>query len=234
MDYDRYAYVRNNPLIYVDPGGHTPWLLIPVAIIFLVGLSGDSALYEKTGPGNDIAVDAAVRSLFGPYDWFRTTQDCFNGDCSVIDVIFAAAPVVSGGLSKLADLAKISPGIEKLPGIDSLLTKLNHASEDVRLGAQGELAYLLSHKDEVAEVGKSFGGGLEMDFVLKDGTFVNVKNYNWASYNEFTLGKEIENMLAQAEKYRQFNPTAIRLYFTSKPPQRVIDALKAAGLDVGY
>jgi hypothetical protein len=104
----------------------------------------------------------------------------------------------------------------------------------VKLGAQGELAYLLAHQDEVAEVGKSFGRGLEMDFVLKDGTFVNVKNYNWESYNDFTLGMETQNMIDQAYKYLEFDPSAIKLFFTYKPPQRVIDELLAAGILVEW
>jgi RHS repeat-associated protein len=234
QNWDRYAYVNNSPTMYIDESGRVPILaLVLVGAIVLFGLSADTPQYENNS-GNVLIVDIAARGLFDPYDWLRTAQDCYNGNCNASDIAFAALPFLSGGYKKLADLAKLSPGIEKIPGLDTLLTKLNHSSDMVRLGAKGELDYLLAHQDEIAEIGKKFGGGLEMDFVLKDGTFVNVKNYNWKNYNSFTLDREVQNMIDQADKYRQFDPTAIELHFTSKPPQRVIDRLEEASILVDW
>jgi RHS repeat-associated protein len=42
---DRYGYVYNNPLSYIDPSGNFPWVIIPIGIMFLGGsmiLSGDT------------------------------------------------------------------------------------------------------------------------------------------------------------------------------------------------
>ena len=231
---DRYAYVNNSPLVYVDSSGHfaIPWALIAV-LVFIGILPGDTGPYE-TDPFTDAIGEASLRMAVDPIDWVYTGADCLTGECTVTDVLWAALPFMSGGIKKLADLAKIAPGIDKISGIDTLITKLNHSSDTVRAGAKAELDYLLSHQDEVAEVGKKFGGGLEMDFVLKDGTFVNVKDYNWDSYNAYTLDWEIEKMIEQAQKYDQFNPTAMMIHFTSKPPQTVIDKLTEAGIQVDW
>jgi len=224
--WDRYAYVNNSPLIYVDPSGHDAvgWPLIAV-FIFLLTLPGDTGPYEAS-PLNEAVSELSLRFV-DPIDWLYTGIECIAGECDGTDVLLAMAPGIPGGSRQLAKLAKI-------PGIETLIKKLNHKSDTVKLGAQGELDYLLEHQDEVAEVGREFGGGLEMDFVLKDGTFVNVKNYTWESYNSFTLNREIQRMISQANEYRQFNPTAIQLHFRNKPPQQVIDQLTEAGIVVDW
>ena len=81
-DYDRYAYVRNNPIIYVDDDGHIP---IPVIIaiigfgLFMSQYPGDGiSAAQNPGDGGVMAVGFAL--MLAP---FIAPAACLNnGDCT--------------------------------------------------------------------------------------------------------------------------------------------------------
>ena len=47
--FNRYAYVYNNPLKYVDPDGHFPWLFALGAALFTIGATSDDPLVRNIG-----------------------------------------------------------------------------------------------------------------------------------------------------------------------------------------
>lgn len=103
---NRYAYVYNNPVRYTDPSGHCPFCLplVALAVYMAVSLPGDSGPYPVDA-ASAAAGDLALRTAVDPYDWVRTGVDCLSGSCSWLEVAAAAAPLASGGLGKLDDLA---------------------------------------------------------------------------------------------------------------------------------
>ncbi len=42
LDWDRYSYTRNNPVIYADPTGHFPFLVVAALVIGAIVLTGDT------------------------------------------------------------------------------------------------------------------------------------------------------------------------------------------------
>jgi RHS repeat-associated protein len=116
---DRYAYVNNSPIRYVDPSGHMP----------SDGCRGDSggctlsqsqkdrdaqddamadaerdkarceAGDEKYCPNTDELAEVGIfvlSFLFEPADWFFTISACLQGDCSVLSLVFMAIPGLNG------------------------------------------------------------------------------------------------------------------------------------------
>ena len=47
--FNRYAYVYNNPLKYIDPDGHFPWLFLAGAALFTIGATSDNAIVKTLG-----------------------------------------------------------------------------------------------------------------------------------------------------------------------------------------
>ena len=103
LDWDRYSYVRNNPLKYTDPDGHFPWLLIPI-LIFIATIPGDTGPYE-VDPVTAAVGDAALRFV-DPVDWVYTGADCLSGNCSGTGLVFGVLPFVNGGMDNAADAAR--------------------------------------------------------------------------------------------------------------------------------
>lgn len=75
---------------------------------------------------------------------------------------------------------------------------------------------------------------------ISHGQIIELKNYNWSKYEY--LGGLITKFTAQAQKYLSFVGSVIEgqkivgvtFYFSSKPPQEIIDALYAIGVAVKW
>jgi hypothetical protein len=66
QDWDRYRYVRNNPLVYSDPTGHNPLLLIAALVVGTIVLTGDTPLIMPSLPlSNDQAATLGDLLLMG-------------------------------------------------------------------------------------------------------------------------------------------------------------------------
>jgi RHS repeat-associated protein len=81
--FNRYAYVYNNPLRYIDPNGHFPWSLLLVLGALLL-LPGDTGPYDVS-PANMAVGDAALSITWEPYDWASTVMRCSQRECNVLD-----------------------------------------------------------------------------------------------------------------------------------------------------
>ncbi len=219
---NRYAYVLNNPLKYTDPTGH--WFESVIDIISI---------------GYDL------------YDISQHGLNWENGLSLVADVASLALPVVTGGgmmvraashADEVADAARLGSRAEdfakvaRIPGADTLLKKLLSTSAPTLKGAEFELEFALKHADETEEMGRVLeviqGGQKEIDFVLKGNVFVNVKNYDWAAYSEFAVGKATIDLVEEAKSFFKYNPSAVKYVFKGSVPDSVRQALEAAGIIV--
>jgi RHS repeat-associated protein len=132
ISFDRYGYVFNNPVVYTDSSGHFPWLaLIALAIYITTNITGDTGQYEVP-EANKIIGDIAVRVAFEPVDWALTIRDCSIGECSLVDVAFAAAPVFIGAtshLNKIDNIIDVTKAADKLEDIGSFIRNAPYMSE---------------------------------------------------------------------------------------------------------
>jgi len=61
---------------------------------------------------------------------------------------------------------------------------------------------------------------------------VNVKNYDWAVYSEFAVGKATIDLVEEAKSFFKYNPNAIKYVFKGSVPDSVRQALETAGIIV--
>ncbi|WP_041470752.1 hypothetical protein [Chloroflexus aggregans] len=107
-------------------------------------------------------------------------------------------------------------------------------------GAIGEIRYIHSIKDDVAEVAlRSSDGRKAADAVLKDGTVIDVKNWDFQSdfyQDPASLDKTIDKLLDQVDLRRaQYPRQPIKYVFTSpldQVPASIKKALKEADVIV--
>ena len=125
-----------------------------------------------------------------------------------------------------------------LPGADNLMRDLR-AGGTTTTGAVGAVRYFSSIQDDVAEVGSRINGRKAADGILKEGTVVDVKNWDFkASFYDdpARLDDAIDGMLSQIDLRRmQYPGQPIRYVFTSplsEVPQTIQEALTEAGVQI--
>ncbi|HMQ29201.1 MAG TPA: hypothetical protein PKD53_00675 [Chloroflexaceae bacterium] len=121
--------------------------------------------------------------------------------------------------------------IAHLPGSDRILKDLQ-VGGTITSGAVGEIRYFRSIKDDVAEVAlRSSDGQKAADAVLKDGTIIDVKNWDFQRdfyQNPASLDKAIDKLLDQVDLRRaQYPGQPIKYVFTS-PLDQVPASIKEA------
>lgn len=78
-----------------------------------------------------------------------------------------------------------------------------------------------------------------VDAITK-GKIVDMKNYNWSKYSSYK--SVISSFKEQGMRYRQLigatingqKINSVEFFFSSKPPNQVIDALKGIGVKVNW
>jgi RHS repeat-associated protein len=112
-DWNRYQYVRANPLKMTDPDGHRPCELeCPDDTIDRIQAQFGSAWYgewdvAKQQENSELAegILEGIKTVAGifidPIDWVNTVSDCLNGDCSIPMITFAVMPGLTGSMGKM-------------------------------------------------------------------------------------------------------------------------------------
>ncbi len=114
--YDRYAYVRNNPVRYTDPTGHRDCeecgrdnLHDPVYAknydYVYYGLHTSEERESNTQKAETVlaAVEFGISIVSNTADIAFTATHCIMGDCGYATLIFAALPILPAGLGKYTD-----------------------------------------------------------------------------------------------------------------------------------
>ncbi len=70
QSFNRYSYVRNNPLKYIDPSGH--WGFSSFTRVFKKIVKNTHTLFKKTDVGARILYSKPVKRFFIKYKWART------------------------------------------------------------------------------------------------------------------------------------------------------------------
>ncbi len=138
------------------------------------------------------------------------------------------------------DILRAYDNISDIPGAPNLLRDVVAGSSTTQ-GALGEIRYVNSVRDDVARVGDVIGGKKAADLVMRDGTVVDVKSYNWdTSFYRQPFGQQVElnKLLRQVQlRQQQYPGQPIRYVFQDTAigggvPQSIVDGLRNAGVDV--
>ena len=78
------------------------------------------------------------------------------------------------------------------------------------------------------EIERALGGGRAIDVVLKDGTFIELKNYDWSKYSPGQIASIIEDFLDQLRIYLD-HADIVEFVFKGGVPDFVRQELVDAG-----
>ncbi|WP_152918067.1 hypothetical protein [Ardenticatena maritima] len=90
------------------------------------------------------------------------------------------------------------------------------------------MEWIAMHATEVVEIERSLGGGRSIDVVLKDGTFVELKNYDWSKWDERGLRYLAEKFAVQLKIYQQ-HADQVKFIFQNSVPNIVRQELESLG-----
>ncbi len=126
--------------------------------------------------------------------------------------------------------------ISHIPGADRLLKRLGEGGTQTP-GAVGQIRYLRSIKDDIKEIEVSLPNGGTPDAILKDGTIIEVKNWDFSKpFYQQSKDRVVDKLLDQLERYRKtFPDKPIVVGFTSpldEIPKDIREAIEEAGFIV--
>jgi len=237
---NRYAYVYNNPLRYTDPSGRwvetvwdvanllwdvrevwrdprNPWnwaaLVVDVGTTLLPGVPAFAGAVQKGG------------------QVFRHADEAAQAGRIILQYGNQVVDIARLG-SKAGDFLRVA----HLPGAERLLANLMSASSTTLKGAEFELEFAVKHTSEIEEIERLLeviqGGEKRIDFVLKGNIFVNVKNIDWSTYNQFVLESYTNRLVKEAVSFFKYKPSAVKYVFKGSVPDRVRQALEEVGIIV--
>ena len=212
-----YVYCGNNPVMYMDPSGEAFMLLTAAIGAVVGGIVGAAVSYATTGKvtWQSVAIGAVAGGVIG-----------LTGGAAVAHLAtgYAAAStssVLTAGASWASALAASGAGTSAALG--RAFEKWFYSFNNVLQSAQQVV---------VKGIGR-------IDAFL-NGHIYELKNYDWSKYNSSSLNYVINNFVSQAQRYMNIqtingqNVKDVIFYFSSKPPQSVIDALKGIGVSVQW
>ena len=212
ISYNPFAYCKNDPVNNYDPNGYGPVLIATLIGLAIGGIGGAVASYICKGKVKItwIVGGMTLGALAGAgLGWLYTT---FKGAAASWSA-YKAAQISSG--------ATISSS-----SIGSMFEKWYYGFNKIGKGLQ--------------QVTKSINGKTFRFDAIKSGKIIELKNYDWSKYRSY---KSIINSFTnQANNYKQFigqtihgqKITGVKFYFSSKPPQEIINALKKIGVAVSW
>jgi hypothetical protein len=164
----------------------------------------------------------------------RVTNLVERGGVEVLQHVVTAIQRFGDGNSLFPSGIHIAQQFGKIagvPGSEKLIQRLANQSFPSVKGYVFALDYAATHADEIAEIERSLGGGRSIDIVLQNGTFVELKHYNWSSeyyQNASNLRRTTNDFLQQLDVYQDY-AERVEFVFYGSVPDSVRTALEAAG-----
>jgi hypothetical protein len=215
---NRYSYVVNNPLRYVDPSGHNFWDVVDV--IFWA-ISVYEFVQEPTLANAAFALldTASLAPIVPSLGYVRHGAKATSLTDEIVEFV-----------ARYGDEAYDFARIAHKRGALTLLSKLLSASDEIAQGAaRFELEYALEFSDEIVEIGRKLPGGSEIDFVTRGNTYVNVKKFDSTKrfyQMDFGMDTVIGKFVQQAEWYLECGANAVEFVFKGSVPDVVRAALE--------
>ena len=213
-----YVYGLGNPVQYADYSGEIAFLIITGIIGAVVGAAvGAISSYVKTGDvsWDSVGIGALAGGLLG-----------MGGG--------AVAAYFATGAATASLTTVLSAGANRATAMAA-----SGSTTSAAIGRTFEKwFYTFNNIEKKAQQVVVPGFGRVDAFV--NGTIYELKNYDWSKYSPSQIGATIANFTSQAQRYLQIGEihgSAVRnviFYFSSRPPQQVIDALRAIGVQVQW
>ncbi len=211
--YNAFAYCENNPVNCVDALGCGPILIATLIGLSIGGLlgAGASYLYHGRVKISWVAGGAIIGAFIGATGtWAYTT---FKGVAKSW-LAYKAAQFSAGASAASASIGRM---------FEQWYYNYNKIGK-----AFQQITYKLSN-----------GSKVRLDAIFK-GRIIELKNYDWSKYKSYT--SLINSFKTQATKYQEIvgkivcnqKIKGITFYFSSKPPQQIIDALNKIGVKVKW
>ena len=216
--YNWYVYCDNNPVIYIDPNGEA-FMFLTAAIGAVVGGIG-GAIYSYAVHGEvkwqNVVAGAAIGGVVG------LTGGAAAASITTGTALAPTSSVIYAGGSWAASSAAAGAGSSY--AIGSSFEKWYYKFDNIAKSAQQVV---------IKGIGR-------IDAFTK-GKIIELKNYDWTKYaSPGKLNSVINNFVEQAQKYQQVvsvNGEKVKevvFYFSSKPPQDVINRLLDIGVKVQW
>ena len=214
---NQYSYCANNPVLYADVNGEFFFLVAGAALAVLGALTGAAISYAVNGEVDwkGVAIGALVGGAVGlgggALIALHTTGTAL---ATTTQVLFAGAKWAS---------ALATSGATGSYALGRTFEKWFYKAYDIAKAAQ---------QVAVKGIGR-------IDAFL-NGRIYELKNYNWDKYSPGQINSIISKFVDQASRYLQISSIndesvkGVTYYFSSRPPQEIIDALKRIGVAVEW
>jgi hypothetical protein len=212
-----YAYCGNNPIMYVDESGNVFMLATGAVGAVIGGIGGAIHSYSKYGEvrWKNVAAGAAIGGATG---------------------------LIGGAAASFVKTGSIATSAHTVLTAGSNWTATMTASGATSSAAIGRTFEKWFY--EFNNIGKSAQQiaikGLGRVDAFSKGTIYELKNYNWSKYSGSQINNVTKGFVSQAQRHLQvdkINGEKVKnlvYYFSEKPPQEVIDALKNVGAKVQW
>jgi hypothetical protein len=121
--------------------------------------------------------------------------------------------------------------IAHIPGADKLIKRLATTKFPTVKGYTFALDYIAAHADEIAEIEKALPNRRSIDIVLKDGKYIDFKNYDWTRYVPEQLDGILDHFLIQLSEYLKSSKN-VEFIFKGSVPKGIKEMLEKAGASV--